>query len=366
MTPAEASAAPLRRWILPVAGAAAALAAGLALRDARLLEAWLLAFVTLSGLAVGSLGLLMIAHLLGDEWLDPIRPEFEAAALTTPLLALLALPLATGLDLLYPWTREAAVAELPPMRAKLLVPQLFLLRGALYLGAWTGLALWMTRTGRHGMASAIGLAILAATVSLAGLDWVSSREPQWWSNLFGFGFSVSQMLAALAAVLLVTLVRPGHPEPPLLRSLERALLTLALLTLWIWFVQFLIIWLANLPGEVTWYLARRDGWGWLMVGIVLPALIVAIVLLIPPGAEERIMIAASALLLVHHAGHMLWLIRPASPGAGVQIVDGVVGAGLGALWFVWFRAALRGRERDLAKQAESGSPIGQPSSSART
>jgi hypothetical protein len=352
------------RWLAPVAGAAAALAAGLAFEDAALLEAWLLAFVTLSGLAVGSLGLLMIGHLLGDEWLDPIRPELEAAALTTPLLALLALPLAIGLDELYPWTRADARAGLPPTRAMLLEPRLFLLRGAFYLGAWTALALWMTRTAHHRMASAIGLAILAATVSLAGLDWVSSREPHWWSNLFGFGFSVSQMLAALATVLLVTLVRPGYPEPPLLSSLERGLLTLALLTLWIWFVHFLIIWLANLPGEVTWYLARRHGGGWLMAAVVLPSLIVAIALLVPPGAEERTMIAVSALLLVHHAGHMIWLIRPASPGLGLQVVDAVVAPGLLALWFIWFRAALQGRQRDLTKQDEGGPPIAQPSSSA--
>ncbi|HZC14783.1 MAG TPA: hypothetical protein VE270_12260, partial [Thermoleophilaceae bacterium] len=76
-------------------------------------EAWLLAFVLWTGLALGCLGLLMIGHLLGESWLHPVRSELEAGALTIPLAGLLGLPLLFDLAALYPWAGAAGLPEEP-------------------------------------------------------------------------------------------------------------------------------------------------------------------------------------------------------------------------------------------------------------
>jgi hypothetical protein len=55
------------------------------------------------------------------------------------------------------------------------------------------------------------------------------------------------------------------------------------------------------------------------------------------------MIGAGALLLVHHAAHMLWLIRPANPQAGLHAADAAVLLGFAAVWGLWFAAGLKGR-----------------------
>jgi hypothetical protein len=314
-----------------VMAAAAVAAAGAMLRPfggPGLVEAWLLAVVALSGLSAGALGLLMIGHLMSEDWLAPVRREAEALGLAIAVVAVLALPLAVSLDRLYPWADGDAA--LPSGRAAYLDPGFFLLRSAFYFATWIVLSFWIVRTRRKRRASAVGLALLGPTIVFAANDWVLSRDPQWWSSLFGFAYGVSQLLAALAFVLLLVLSRRA-PDTRRLTSLERALLTLALLALWTWFSQFLIVWLADLPQEAQWYLVRLGSWGWLLGIVALPALFVAIAILVPTGVGRWTMLLGACLVLLHHAGHMVWLVRPGAaadrPWQAVLVVIGLA--------FVW-------------------------------
>lgn len=303
-----------------------------------MIEAWLLAFVVIAGFPVGALGLLMIGHLMSEEWLKPIRPQAEAAALTTPLLFLLALPLAFDLHALYPWA--SGRLALPPGRAAYLSPDFFLVRSAIYVSVWSVLALWITHARDLRRASAFGLAFLTPTVTLAANDWVLSREPFWWSSLFGFAFAATQLLAALAGAILVSGYKLDRTGEARMMSLERALLTLALLALWMWFAQFLIVWLADLPNEAAWYVLRSGRWLWLVVGVALPALIAAVVILAPRGVSRKLMIAGSGLALLAYAAHTLWLVRPPAQ-AGLSWVDPAIGFGVGAVWAAAFAGAMR-------------------------
>jgi hypothetical protein len=326
---------------------AAAVVGGIVLRSPALLEGWLTAFVLLIGFAVASLGLLMIGHVLGDRWLDPIRDELEPASTTLPVLAALSLPLAFGLAELYPWVASPDV--LPLARRGWFSRDWFLLRSAAYLAVWTMLAFALVRGGRHRLASAGGLALLGATFSLAAVDWVMSREPLWWSSLFGFALAVSQLLAALAAAILVTVSRQSHPESEELESLERALLTLALLVGWVWFAHFLVVWMADLPHEARWYVRRDGGWRWLQRGVAVPALALAIVLLVPSAARRWRVVIACGLILVHHVAHMIWIIRPAADHRVFSLQEVLAGVGVAALWALWFVVGMERHARRTSR-----------------
>ncbi|HEV7253475.1 MAG TPA: hypothetical protein VGN97_10320 [Mesorhizobium sp.] len=325
-----------------VAAAAGAAALGALLAAQAPPETAYLIFVAAAGFAVGSLALLMIGYLMREEWVTPIRAEAEAAALTTPLLVAFALPPGASLGALYPWADPQGGSG--TIRDLYLSAEFFRLRGLFYLAVWTGLALWLARARNLQRASAIGLALLAPTAIFAANDWVMFRDPQFWSGLFGFAFTLNELLAALAGAILVSLLRPEHPSPTRMQSLERALLTLALLALWTWFAQFLIIWLGNLPAEAGWYLGRssREGF-WLLFGVALPALVASILILIPPGFGRRTMIVGCALILSHHFAHLLWLAGSFAHGAAAAGEDWLFGAALAALWAAWFTVALRGR-----------------------
>ncbi len=309
-----------------------------------LIEAWLVLFILAAGIATASIGLLAIGHLLGDEWVDPIRDELESATSTMGFVAALAIPLALELGALYPWARGFANAELPPGREFILEPRLFLMRGAAYLAIWIVLAAMLPRTMADRRLSALALALLAATVSLAATDWIASRDPYWWSSLFGFAVAVSQLVAALSCVLLIAMLRRSATSPEHLSSLERVHLTLALLTLWVWFSQFLIVWMANLPNEVAWYRARLEGWPSALIAIALAALVIAILLLIPSRMRRWRLVIASVLVLIHYAAHMTWLIRPAvAQWQDFIWTDFAILAGIVTVWMLRFAVGLRRR-----------------------
>jgi hypothetical protein len=307
---------------------------------------WFVSFVLLAGFVTGNLGLLMIGHVMSEEWLTPVRSEAEAAALTAPFLFVIAVPLLPSLTEIYPWA-TGDVHDLPRPRAEFLTAPFFLARGAFYLVAWSGLALWISRTAQPRRASAVGLALLVPTAIFAANDWALSRDPWWWSSLFGFAFVVSQLLAALAGSILISLLRPEHPSAVRMQSLERALLTLALLTLWIWFVHFLIVWLANIPAEAAWYLARAGRQLWLLLGAALPAMLAAVFILAPPGFGRRTMVVGSALLLLQHVTHLLWILNASMDLSGILVATGLL-----LVWAALFAGILPRRPTFAAERGE--------------
>jgi len=317
-----------------------------------LAESVLFAFVVLAGLAVGSLGLLLIGRLLGREWLTPLDDELEPAALTLPWLALLAVPLAFAAEVLY----GKAAAGAPPSAAleAWYTPDALVARAAVYLVAWSGLAFVVA--GRDGdvRTSAIGLALLLPTASLAGFDWVLGRGPFWWSGLFGFAFALSLLAPALALAFLANLVQRERMARLHDRSLRSALLTLALATAGAWFLQYLAAWFGNLPPAVRWYEARFvDGRG-LPFAAATVLLATAVVLLLQPRRGTAVVAIAAALVLAQHVLHAFWLLRPAGTPA-VQLLDlGALGVGV-LLWILPYAWLVRRHERRSAQSGRPGS-----------
>jgi hypothetical protein len=248
-----------------------------------------MSFVFWLGLAGGSLGFLMLQHLVLGRWALVIQRPLEAAARTMSLLFVLFLPLLLGMDHLYAWTDVEKVAHDAILSAKqaYLNKPFFLLRAAFYFTCWVLLSLLLTRwsrkqdeTGDAGYALKIkrlsggGLVLYGLTVTFASFDWMMSLEPHWFSSVYGALFMVGQGLSALA---LMAIVLRGLAERDPLKRLagpqqfhDVGNLLFAFVILWTYmgFGQFLIIWSGNLHEETFWYLDRRHG-GWLAVSFVL-------------------------------------------------------------------------------------------------
>jgi hypothetical protein len=331
--------------VLGMAAATAASLIVLVISNPGVLEAWLLGFILLAGLSSGALALLLTGHILGEIWLQPIRAELEAVADLVPMMAILAVPILVYPEALYPWAGGDGASDW-------LDPEFFLIRGAIYLAVWVAVA-GLAKQRHYGpVASAIGLVVLVPSTSLAALDWLASREPEWISGLYGPAFAVSQLLAAMAFGLIVTLIRPGHPDRLQAESLRAALLALALLTLWTWFSQFLIVWMANLPPEGAWYIGRAGAW-LVLEGIALSALLVAVVLLFPPHAGPLRLAVITGLLIVQHGAHLIWLIRPTALHAVPPVLDIVVLTVMIGLWLVFLSVELT-RRPNLSLTAQAG------------
>ncbi len=248
-------------------------------------RAYLVGFVFWVGIPLGCLGISMLQHMTGGGWGLVARRVFEAAARTLPLLALLFVPVALGMRQLYPWSQPDVVAHDAIIQHKqaYLNPTFFVARAALYFLAWwafSGLlgrwSLQQDRTGnpnlhrRMQLWASVGLVVYMLTASFAGFDWLMSLDPVWFSSLYGMHFVVGQGAAALAFLILCA--RRLAQTPPMSEAFlprhfdDYGKLLLAFVLLWVYmtFSQFLIIWSANLPEEITWYLDRNAGgfWWW--------------------------------------------------------------------------------------------------------
>ena len=71
-------------------------------------RSWLIGFLFCLGLALGSLGWLMLQHLSGGQWGMVSRRVFEAGARTLPVVALFFLPVILGLPAIFEWSHAEA------------------------------------------------------------------------------------------------------------------------------------------------------------------------------------------------------------------------------------------------------------------
>jgi hypothetical protein len=295
-------------------------------------SSYLFAWLLFLGLALGAMANLMLHNLTGGNWGLPVRPAFAAAARLVPLAALLGIPILFAMRSLYPIADTGWFA-----------PHAFVLRSVAYLVIWSVLSLAAARSVSPGL-SALGLIVYAFTMSLAATDWIASLVPDWYSTAFGLVVGIGQMLGAMAlAVAHAGLRTPGVPRERFV-DLGNLLLMYVLTWAYLAFMQFLIVWVGNLPREISWYVPRlQTGWFVLGVLIVLFHFFAPLAILLSRAAKRSAFFLGSfaAALLVMHALDVYWLVAPSVRPSGFAItwLDPVALAGLGTLWWFAWRPA---------------------------
>ena len=164
----------------------------------------------------------------------------------------------------------------------------FIVRAALYFLVWIVIAyllnrwsLEQDRTAAPGLSkrlrtlSAPGLILYVLTATFAAFDWMMSLEPEWFSSIYGLLFIAGNALAMMAfAIVLVALLSNYEPlsnwvSRNIYNDLGNFLLAFVAFWAYITFSQFLIIWSANLPEEIPWYIVRtQGGWPWLALALI--------------------------------------------------------------------------------------------------
>ena len=233
----------------------------------RAMFAWAFAFAFAFSTTLAALILVMILDVTGATWSLALRPMMAGVAATTPVLIVLFVPILVGLRLLYPWAEDLDRFE-PEMRAVLAHqrswnnPGFFTVRSALYLGLWALLGTTVRSSKRW---SAVGLPLLALSITFASYDWLMSLEAGWVSTIFGLYVFASGFVSATGLFALLAWrgrswgVVPDGVGPAHFHALGRLMLTAVLFWAYIAFFQLLLIWIANLPREVGFYLRRSQG-----------------------------------------------------------------------------------------------------------
>ena len=292
------------------------------------MSSYLFAWLLFLGLALGGMANLMLHNLTGGTWGLAVRPAFLAMARLVPLAALLSLPILIAMHSLYPIGESGWFA-----------PAFFIARAVVYLVLWSVLSRLVMRTPSPGL-SAAGLIVYTFTMSLAAVDWIGSLVPQWYSTGFGLVVGVGQMLGAMALAIAYLGLRTGAPRE-IFHDLGNLLLMYVLTWAYLAFMQFLIVWVANLPREISWYVPRLQT-GWFALGVLLVVFhfFAPLVILLFRSAKRSPLFLGyfAAALLLMHVIDVYWLVAPSVRPAGFQIawLDPVALAVLGALWwFTW-------------------------------
>jgi hypothetical protein len=341
-------------------GMAALVACGIAaFIDSRsFFRSYLIAYVFWVSLALGSLGVVMLHNLVGGRWGAIIRRFLESGMRTLPLMALLVVPILVGIPFLYEWSHQEAIARDAVLRHKeaYLNPTFFISRTVLYFAIWIGISLLLARRSSVGPASAtlkgisaVGIIVFAFSVTFAGVDWIMSLEPHWFSTIYGAIFLVGQALQTLAfctALLVFFAERPpfaGRVEPSWYHDLGNLLLAFTCLWAYTSFSQFLIIWSGNIPEETPWYLRRTAG-GWQFVSVLLMVFHFAVPFAILLSRRVKrhgpsLARVCVAIIIMRFVDLVYW-IEPATPRGVFPLgsINLVAVAGVGGVWlwmFLW-------------------------------
>ena len=372
-----------RRSRALVVGAAALLlcAVGFFLNRDQFFRAWLIGYMLWLGVALGSMGLMMIHHLSGGAWGMVVRRVWEASSRTLPLLTILFIPVVLGLNRLYPWTHTELMQgdEILRHKATYLNPTFFLARAAIYFIGWNLIAWRMTALSRaqdEGDVTATrsmqklsggGLVFLALSVTFVSVDWFMSLNPDFYSTMFGFLFLNYLGLAGLAfTIVMATYLRKTEPMSALFRPSHFAdygKLTLAFVMMWAYFQfsQYLLVYAANLQDEIPYVLTRIDGgWQYLAIFLVIFQFAVPFCLLLSRPLKrtpERLVKLAVWLLIVRVIDTFMYVTPEFSAGGAnrwfvagehgsvffVSWLDIVTPVAIGGLWFWMFFTQLRQR-----------------------
>jgi hypothetical protein len=140
----------------------------------------------------------------------------------------------------------------------------------------------------------------------------------------------------------------GVYRPTHFHDLGKLLLAMVMLWAYFSFSQLLIIWSANLPEEIPWYLHRFHGGfqyvGWALV-LLHFALPFALLLSRNLKRNAKRLAVVATLVLVMRAIDLVWLVGPelTSGHLGTVWMYVLAPIGLGGIWFWWFSRELSNR-----------------------
>jgi hypothetical protein len=334
------------------------------------LHSYLMAFLFVLGLSLGSLGLLMLQHLTGGHWGIVIRRPLESATRSLPLVFILFLPIFFGMKFLYaawlnaPSSGEGALSE---FQQSYLTSDGFKFRALIYFAIWLALMFFFNRWSKEQdvnredrslrrrlkMVAGPGIILYVFAMSFAAIDWVMSISPHWASTIYGFLFIAGQLISSMSlmisVIVLLAQFEPlrGVVQKRHLHDLGKLLLAFVMLWAYFDFSQLLITWSGNQPEEISFYRSRLYGqWGVVAVIVLTFHFFVPFFLLLSRTLKRnpKALPKVALWLILMRLVDLYWMTRPEFTASAVpSLWDLTAPLALGGLWFAVFAWQLKQR-----------------------
>lgn len=330
-------------------------------------HSYLVSFLLVLGLSLGSLGLVMLQHLTSGHWGIIIRRPLESATRTIPLVAALFLPIALfGMKHLYAaWLHPDEHEPLSQFQQNYLTAGGFYVRAVIYFVVWLALMLIFNRLSRAQDANpedralrrrlkllaGPGIILYVFAMSFAAIDWVMSISPHWASTIYGFIFVAGQLISSMSLMIaVVVLLSRSEPFSHVLQKrhlhdLGKLLLSFVMLWAYFDFSQLLIIWSGNLPEEISFYRTRLyGGWGVIAVIVLIFHFFIPFFLLLSQNLKRnaKVLPRIAVWLIFMRLVDLFWMTRPEFSARAVPTwLDLVLPIALVGLWLSFFAFHLK-------------------------
>ncbi len=255
----------------------------------------------------------------------------------------------------------------------------FIIRGLIFIAGWV---LYRTFARKFSLAqdeasdnsnfkktfriSAAFLVFFLYTESMMSWDWIMSVDPHWFSTLFGWYVLAGMMVCGITVIAMVTMylkskglleqVNDSH-----IHDLAKFMFGFSIFWTYLWFSQFMLIWYANIPEEVTYFITRIEDYklpffGMLAMNFIFPFLVLM------NSDYKRInwfVVMAGIVILLGHYVDIFNMIMPATVEDrwffGIPEL-GAVCLFAGLFLFIVFtaltKAPLVGKRNPLIKESE--------------
>jgi hypothetical protein len=332
-------------------------------------QSYSFAFLYWGGFSIGGLGVLLMHHTVGGKWGVTIRRLLEAQMRTLPLIAVLIIPILFGLRFLYPWANHELVMQTPVLqhKAPYLNAPFFIGRVVLYFAVFLfwgyrvyGMADRQDETGdptlkeRMRAFSAPGILIFTILGTFAYIDWILSADVQFFSTVYGAMILIGDILQAIAMSIVVLVLASrddrfgGRVNAPVLHDLGNMMFAFVIFWAYLSASQLIIVWPANLPQEIGWYLDRVRGfWKYLAAATALSMFAIPFCLLLSQDRKRhpiRLMRVAIFILCARIVD-MFWVVEPThrTHGFALYWTDFAAFLGIGGIWIYVYLGQLRRR-----------------------
>ena len=167
--------------------------------------------------------------------------------------------------------------------------------------------------------SAAFLVFFIYTESMMSWDWIMSVDPHWFSTLFGWYLLASMLVSGITVIALITiyLKSKGHLDvvnDSHLHDLAKFMFGFSVFWTYLWFSQFMLIWYANIPEEVTYYITRIEDYTIPFFGMIIMNFIFPFLVLINSDYKRIpwFIVMAGIVILLGHYVDVFNMIMPAT------------------------------------------------------
>ena len=169
--------------------------------------------------------------------------------------------------------------------------------------------------------SAMFLVFFIVTESIMSWDWIMSIDPHWYSTLFGWYVFASFFVSGITMIAMVTVYLKSkgfleYVNTSHIHDLAKFMFGISIFWTYLWFSQFMLIWYANIPEEITYFITRIQLYNLPFFGAVVMNFVFPLLILVNTDFKRItwVIVMAGVVILAGHYIDFFNMIMPGTVG----------------------------------------------------